>query len=373
MESLESHWAWLPEGILEEILDCIVSFYDYARFCAVCKHWYSIAHHRRRHLMELWSVQLPLLMFPSADGCEDQQSLYNVTSGKTYDFNMHYNRRCCGYSHGWLATLGKDLLITLRNPFLNQIITLPPIFPVVNSSEDDPWRVYKVVLSHNPYLYPDKYEVVAMYDGYLTILKPGSQSWTYLDKEPFIFKCYNDIIYYKDMLLVINDYQLVSINANGSRPQAEIVTWNNNDYERLPGERLAYLVKSSGGDLLYICRYINWDDELTLTFKIYTLTNKAKTNKSRWREIKSLGDDALFLGDSHSLCVKASNFPGCKPNVIYFAPHSWYTSYDTGLNDMGVFDLEEQRITPHYPCDQSRRYFPPPVWVVPTLGDNAQA
>ncbi|XP_038709390.1 F-box protein At2g17036-like [Tripterygium wilfordii] len=374
MELSESDWAWLSEGILDGILDSIVSFYDYARFSAVCKHWYSVARHRRRQLMELWSVQLPLLMFPSAEGRENQQSLYNVITGKTHDFKLNYNRRCCGYSHGWLATLGKDMLITLRNPFLNQIITLPPIFLKVNLSDDDPYsneyRIYKVVMSHNPYLYPDKYEVVAIYDGCLAILKPGSQSWAYLDNEHTLFTCSVDIIYYEDMLLVINDYELMSINANGSRPQMERIAWNDNEYGHLPGMRTNYLVKSSGGDLLYICRYIDWDNAMTLTFKIFTPTNKAKINKLYWREIKSLGDDALFLGDSHSLCVKASNFPGCKPNTMYFAPHSWDISCYRGLHDMGVFNLENGSITPYYHCDQSQRYFPPPFWVVPTLGDN---
>lgn len=35
-------------------------------------------------------------------------------------------------------------------------------------------------------------------------------------------------------------------------------------------------------------------------------------------EVKSIGDEALFLGAGHSVSVLASNFPGCKPNSIYY-------------------------------------------------------
>ncbi|XP_038711735.1 F-box protein At5g25290-like [Tripterygium wilfordii] len=388
MELSESNWAWLPKDILDGILDGIVSFYDYARFGAVCKHWYSVAKQRRQQLMELWSVQLPLLMFPSAYGSDHQHTLYNVTTSKTYDFKYnlpHYQKRLCGYSHGWFATTDKGLRITLRNPFLNQIITLPPMISAKSSGyyfrrprrrrDYDKYWIYKLVLSHNPYMYPDKYEVVVLCDECLAVLKPGTKSWVYV-YEHYTFS--NDIIYYEGMLLLMDNSELVSIIVNESRPrQVETRVLNDGLLPRVDDDDkcVEYLAKSSEGDLLYIRRYISYVDCKTTTFRIYSIrrdsliTNKDKANEQLyWHEVRSLGDDALFLGDRQSFCVKSSNFPDCKPDAIYFVPHFW----DTAIHDMGVFNLKDESITPHYDSDRSPRFlWPPSVWMVPTLGSAA--
>ncbi|XP_038709381.1 probable F-box protein At1g44080 [Tripterygium wilfordii] len=157
----------------------------------------------------------------------------------------------------------------------------------------------------------------------------------------------------------------MSINANGSRQQLKPIVLDGPS-PGIDDTSVAYLVKSCGGVLLYIRRYICCVDDVTLTFKVYrmcrnSINNKAKGNLLYWREIKNMGDDALFLGGRHLLCVKASNFPGCKPNAIYFAPHYWEIKYD-----MGVFNLKDDSMTPLYPYDQSRTCILRPVWVVPT-------
>ncbi|KAI5332310.1 hypothetical protein L3X38_022439 [Prunus dulcis] len=38
----------------------------------------------------------------------------------------------------------------------------------------------------------------------------------------------------------------------------------------------------------------------------------------QWVEIESIGTDALFLGWNICMSVSASDFPGCRPNSIYF-------------------------------------------------------
>ncbi|KAF5731184.1 F-box protein [Tripterygium wilfordii] len=83
-----------------------------------------------------------------------------------------------------------------------------------------------------------------------------------------------------------------------------------------------------------------------------------------WDQIHSIGDDEIFVGDnSNSMCVDASNFPGCMPNTIY------YTGDSEEPHDWGVFDLKDGIITRHYCGDQIQREgLPPPVWIVPTLG-----
>ena len=38
----------------------------------------------------------------------------------------------------------------------------------------------------------------------------------------------------------------------------------------------------------------------------------------KWKELKSLGNRALFLGHYSFVSVEASDFSGCRANCIYF-------------------------------------------------------
>ncbi|XP_038683802.1 F-box protein At2g17036-like [Tripterygium wilfordii] len=378
MEFQESDWAWVPEIVLEGILDCIVSFYDYARFGAVCKHWYCVAKYRRRQFMELWSRQLPLLMIPAADGRRDQRRLHNVVTGKTYDFllSLRYDRRCVGYSHGWLATNCKNTIITLRNPFLNQAILLPSLkSPFQMSTCPTNWYDYdvnKVVLSHNPYLYPDRYAVMSMsyVNISLAVLKPGSDSWTHFDKSQ---NDTDDIIYHKGVFLAVDRKgELVEIKClNSSSPKMETIVSRENCEKII--HTIVYLVESSDGSLLLIRKYMDFYDDVTPHFKVSRLVrSENKVKKPYWDEIKSLGDEAVFVGDSDTLCIRASNFPGCRPNCIYFDYHSGHYLKPRKLCDMGIFNLEDGSITGHYTSDdESLNNWPHAAWIVPTLGDEA--
>ena len=62
-------------------------------------------------------------------------------------------------------------------------------------------------------------------------------------------------------------------------------------------------MESPEGDLLRVRS--NKNENRFLIYKlIWFLRN------SRWEEVKDLGDDALFVGDNHSISVSASDFPG---------------------------------------------------------------
>ncbi|KAL6282937.1 hypothetical protein ACE6H2_013866 [Prunus campanulata] len=60
----------------------------------------------------------------------------------------------------------------------------------------------------------------------------------------------------------------------------------------------------------------------------------------QWVEIESIGTDALFLGWNVCMSVSASDFPGCRPNSIYFInsvkfPHvvssTWKTDHGKAM------------------------------------------
>ncbi|XP_038709376.1 F-box protein At2g26160-like [Tripterygium wilfordii] len=385
MDSSERDWSWLLEEILNSILDNLVSVFDHARFSLVCKHWSSVAkQYRRRQFMKLLNRQLPLLLIPSKHNQRYERNLYSVTDDKIYDLHLPLkdnSRRYCGSSHGWLATVDKNMIITLRNPFLNQTRLLPPIMESWKTSYMHEFDVSRVVLYNNPSLSTSdniNYNVVAIsgVNRTLEILKSGSETWTYVDKTLDFFQ---DIVYYNDMLLAVDLFgRLVCIDAENSNCLVIVAREETmiTHLSRCLGSSV-YLVKSSEGKLMMIRRImkeVGAYKYITQRFRVYQLLQSSKYGKGEWVEMKSMGDDAVFVGDNETVCVPAADFPGCKPNSIYFIGNNvkycgrmyYFQPYE-----VGSFNLEDGSISRHYLYDQCTKPLPPSIWIVPTLrGDQ---
>ena len=96
----------------------------------------------------------------------------------------------------------------------------------------------------------------------------------------------------------------------------------------------AYLVESIKGDLFYIRRFtkLNSTQMVTESFRVY----KVVLNGSivEYVEVKSIGDEAFFVGDSPSVSVLASSASRCQPNSIYFTDDSInYSLYSANYFD----------------------------------------
>ncbi|GAB4826171.1 hypothetical protein Ancab_009038 [Ancistrocladus abbreviatus] len=137
-----SEWAWLPEHLLDSILDIVVS--------------------------------------QSEDDLDDPQKRSVIKLGSQYD------KRCGGSSHGWLAFTKADISITLLNPFSGATIELPPIgeAPVFEDWEDPfPYCAYyvqKIILSADPSENP-QYVVTVIYTDILKVAfkRSTDQVWTH--------------------------------------------------------------------------------------------------------------------------------------------------------------------------------------------------
>ncbi|CAK9153411.1 unnamed protein product [Ilex paraguariensis] len=176
------------------------------------------------------------------------------------------------------------------------------------------------ILSTDPSQDANNYEVVVIYGGMrtLTSFKSGDEAWTFLDlKEDYLF---SDAIYYEGRLHGVT------------------------------------LVKSQEGHLLMAQRIleVNKHDQLhckTADFKVFRLSYSDGMTKPLWLEIKSLDEQALFLGDNDSLVVLASNFSGCSPNCIHYSDHYFeignYVPHCPD-DDTGVFNLTVGSFGSHY-------------------------
>ena len=219
----------------------------------------------------------------------------------------------------------------------------------------------------------------------LGLYQSSKNSWTYNLTDHLQYPNYDDVIYYNDKFYVVDYYTgLATINYDSTDP-ARLDTV----VERKPpldDMFSLYIVSTTNGDLLLIQRIldqISSDDTETRTmnFEIYKLNypeegeNDEQQRKAHWVEIDSIGTDALFLGDNHSMSISTLDFPACKPNCIYYTDHfhKLFFRYHKPC-DMGIFELEKRSSSQHYVADHEELLMPhgpPPVWILPTLqGDH---
>ncbi|KAK2983547.1 hypothetical protein RJ640_023081 [Escallonia rubra] len=106
----------------------------------------------------------------------------------------------------------------------------------------------------------------------------------------------------------------------------------------------------------------------TVDFEVFKLLRSNAKARPTWVQIESIGDQALFLGDNHAVCVSTSEFSGCKPNSIYYTEHYFdelgYVPCGTD-DDNGVFDLGNRSLELHYVPDPSHKPLLPAIWIVP--------
>ncbi|KAH7854117.1 hypothetical protein Vadar_010288 [Vaccinium darrowii] len=320
----------------------------------------------------------------------DKRCLFSVTEGNISRVRLPLpcNKRFLGSSFGWLfiITEEKPMVITLLNPFTGVVISLPPLKDPHGHYEayiDTPQDfIMKAVLSSDPFLRPNNYEVVVIYNDtcQLAMFKSGQNSWNFFDSDrPFLF---SDVIYYgkgqSEGLYAVSYWdELVKIDfASGTEKVLTKKSAVNN-------AQVTYLVQSQEGDQLLVQRFWtkpfkysdNPDEKImdkTFRFAVFKLLHPTGETGATWVQIKSLGDQALFLGDNHSLSVSTLEFPECLPNCIYYT-EQYHVEFGSlyffhGVDeDSGIFHLEEGSFRSHYISDPFAKNVLPPIWFVPNM------
>ena len=262
-------------------------------------------------------------------------------------------------------------------------------------------RIIKGVLSADPSVCPDDYVLMVIYgvEERLAFIKSGDQDWTYVDNKTsgfdYLFKTsprvkgfryFEDILYWKSQFYAVDRLgKLLSceINTNFTDLRVKIVdvpkggfgidatsssTFFQQVVESFQNNSTiwsAFLIESIEGDLLWVPKFRF--KFLTTKFYVYQLADNG--GNVGWVKKKDLGDAALFLGDNHSISVRASDFTGCEPNSIYFADKEDETvwCYPGYPFDMGVYNLKHKSIAQDYQLNPSQRSMPPPIWILPTF------
>ena len=195
--------------------------------------------------------------------------------------------------------------------------------------------------------------------GKLALFLRGDSGWTIIPDMP---TPYDDVCAFRGTFYAVDgNGRTVTVGLDAS---LRVVT------ERVFGGDKKFLVECNGAlmlvDLYLFADYENLDEEdvgvigweRTVRFDVFRLDEEV----GRWVEVASLGEWVLFLGDDCAFSASAKDLGVERGNYVVFR--------DDGLgavrvaNGVGVFDLDDGRISPLSQCPGfSELFWPPPVWV----------
>ncbi|GAA0164012.1 hypothetical protein LIER_19743 [Lithospermum erythrorhizon] len=211
--------------------------------------------------------------------------------------------------------------------------------------------VAKVILSADPSVSPNDFYVAAIYEDQheLALLKFGEKSWRYIQEYPR-----------RQRHLRVPGTDMIFHRV----PQEPILPYPNQIicYTDIDQGDVQYLVESSQGDLLLVQRI---HDNGFQVYKVI-LPNQASNNnigRVELEKLASLGGDALFIGDNHSMAIPATKRPpGCKPDTVYFSSGcvEWYFTLD-----IGVYNIKDGSFDMHYQQELKQQNMPPPIYIIP--------
>ncbi|KAF9588063.1 hypothetical protein IFM89_007304 [Coptis chinensis] len=353
--SLDSSCSWsqLP-GELLSLINERLSLLDLIRFSCVCPTWRSVSASEISHRR----YQLPWLILPNEvepnsneEGSSSRDrfrglsgmytrsrkqdsiyrdgllSFYSILERKIYKVEIPNKHRICGTYYGWLLTIGENSDMRLFHPFTGKVLDLPPL-------KFRQCLRYKYRLETG-FLYNATINTNTKECGICNIQVDECPfaSWIALGIEREHH--YNGLLYYKGEYYALRfggDLVLVKGLDGAPLPTASLVTSSRNFNFSRDG---IYLVATSS-DLLKVTRFCD-NSRATQRF----LVHKLDFAETKWLEVESLSNCALFVGVNDSFSIVASDFPGCHENCIYFF---------TG-EDKGIFNLQDGTIQTICPSD----------------------
>ncbi|OMP08083.1 hypothetical protein CCACVL1_01162 [Corchorus capsularis] len=376
---IDRDWANIGSDPLSCIVEKTHSIQDRVRLSAVCRSWHASPGDKK--------IDLPICLMLAEKEKSDSRCFYNISEENSVELDLPEirGRRCWGSPFGWMVTCGVDLEIQLFNPLTRATLPLPSLLTFTNQQDrpsEELWESFitKLILSSSP-ASPDCI-VLAIYSEFflLGFAKPGDQSWVHIDgSRPF-----DDGICFNGSFYAARNTGEVFICQDLDGPHPKVV-----EFASAPPTNNAtnkYIV-DLGGNLCLVSRirglFEVTNDEGEVTEKETSLTYgfeifKLDMHTREWEKIMSLGALSLFLGYSYTFSVAAADYPGCRPNCIYFATDVNYfncrTNSDIGIyNCDNFYNKEEEEIEYHVdPFPESQDVqdlhspFAPPVWLALT-------
>ncbi|KAK4728878.1 hypothetical protein R3W88_021866 [Solanum pinnatisectum] len=333
-------WSELDRDLLVLVVKRINLIEDYLSFGTVCKSWHSVA---TKDNFNSDLPRVPWLMLAEEEDDDTCRKFFSLENG---------------------MILKKE-----NNGYCGPDTSSPAI------------SIHKAVLSANPSHTSDYILMIIEGDfSFFSVWRPGDLSWTRL---PAYNGQISDVVYFNGKFYAVDHRGCIKVwDVAGSKlGESHTVVQLNPCIDDL-----YYILESLGSLFVVVQQFVGlWydrdeiplslilggDDEegtISNTYRTKTfLVCKIDLDACKATPTKDLGDRALFLGPNASISVQASQFPGIKPNHIYFTDNclSAYLRFEGGCGlDMGVFNLADESIQPHYDGVSLNRICPP-IWVTP--------
>ncbi|PIA28121.1 hypothetical protein AQUCO_07200032v1 [Aquilegia coerulea] len=340
---LTPNWSELPEELLRIIAEKIIFSHDFIRFGAVCHQWRSVT-----------------LTFDKGPRTRTRQTFFIPFENRICHINLPEARgcHCWGSPYGWLITFGFDQQFHLLNPLTRVRLPLPPQSTFQDSlfTDTTPGVNRMCCVSKAFIVSTSDDNVVVHVDDLLVLLtigqygnfvfaRPGDKSWSVIQ----ITGRGNvrDFIHFNGQFYGVDELGNLKVcDFSGPRPVFFDFA-NHPEYAR--GCEGYYLVEL-GGDLHMVIRFYDPTPveippkEFQHFYKsVFFDILKFDFCTCKW---ETLGDHAIFIGSNTTFGFKASDYPACKPDCIYFTD-----DYDNYL--------------PLYEGNDIVSRFSPPVWIAP--------
>ncbi|XP_055809601.1 probable F-box protein At1g65740 [Solanum dulcamara] len=313
---------------------------------------------------------VPLLMLAEKEGNEESREFFDLINGVTYTMNFPelVGKLCLGVGiPGWIFTADVKGNMNLFHLNSRSLIELPHVDTLDNFEYDYhiqyEYYVVKALLSSNPHTNDDY--ILMINQGVprsLAYWKPGNTRFITVTHKG----AYSDVTYHDGQFYGVNflgNVVIFDFRGRGlERPIKRIVQGVPSEF--ICGMQL-YIVHSLG-ELFVITRDGIENHPETNSYGVKEfIVSKVDVDNESYEDVDDLGNRALFLGFSASMAVEQY---GCKANHIYFTDDcstAYFSSVKGGGKDMGIYNLFEDTIEPHYTGESYHR-FSPPIWIFNT-------
>ncbi|EOY10059.1 Uncharacterized protein TCM_025447 [Theobroma cacao] len=257
-----------------------------------------------------------------------RQTFFSVSQHRYYTkiIPEMRNKLICGSSFGWLVLVDRvSPNCFLLNLSSMETIQLPPLnfklaIGILTAPPSDPnCRILLIDGNHD-----------------FIFCSPGDSEFSKQKVEDFLYSM--TTLGGKIYCLTLPEYSLLTMEFEGSSLRfTKLNTIRNESNIFHIEDNRSYLIEFFG-EMLLVCKY--------LSLKSFEWTHDIGVFKfdfcgREWVEVKSIGDNAIFLTDDF--------YGTCYPVVDSITRNSIYYTYSEDKN-LYVYDLEDQSITTHLPC-----------------------
>ncbi|KAJ6811375.1 uncharacterized protein M6B38_154150 [Iris pallida] len=373
-----------PE-LLQLIAAKLTDVVDYISFRGVCSSWRSAAKPSAA------PKQLPWLLLPY-NPATATRSFYSISTAKTYTFDCAASvvgGVVCGSSFGWLALIAPDSALSLWNPVTKAEIGLPPPTGFPSYLGPEAHRVLakscvidehcfpislgyvrrgypcRVSLSSSPTAPDCVVFVILESSSAFAYCRIGEQAWTI--RETNLRDAVNSVVLRDGRFYAFDSYGtgvVLGIDDPSARSDIPFSCGS------LPLFG-TFVTKAAGDNELYLVHsYVGFDNDEEEVNRLDVFKLVSVEEGHQWERMSSIGDLAFFLSGNHASVVRATDFPRCTGNYVYFSEGTCGDLEELRTEGHGIYvynikrdRLELKRCRMKVVSDFSRS----PTWVMPSL------